>query len=295
MKNVIGVMRPNFLILAVSCVFLGLAAAVWTGFEIGVLSAVLCFIGGVLAHGAVNAFNEYEDIKSGLDLVTQRTPFSGGSGTMVDDPVRKAPLALWTAIVCSVICIAIGVYFYSIHGWPILVMGAVGLILIGIYTPVLNHMPVLCLVAPGFGFGTLMVNATFFCLTGAFSWTAFLVSFIPFFLVSNLLLLNEFPDVEADLSVGRKHLPIMIGRQASAVIFALFELFTYMMIIIGVATGITPAWTLISLVSLVFAVPAALGALKNADNLQKLGSSMAQNVLLNLIAPVLLGVGLLIG
>ena len=288
MKNVIGIMRPNFLILAVSCVFLGLAAAIWSGNEISILSAVLCFVGGVLAHGAVNAFNEYEDIKSGLDLVTRRTPFSGGSGTLVEDPARKAPLALWTAIVCSVICVAIGVYFYSVHGWPILVLGAVGLILIVIYTPVLNHLPVLCLVAPGFGFGTLMVNGTYFCLTGTFSWTSLLVSFIPFFLVSNLLLLNEFPDVEADLSVGRKHLPIMIGRQASAVIFALFELFTYMMIIIGVATGITPAWTLISLVSLIFAVPAALGALKNAEDLPKLGSSMAQ------IAPVLLGVGMLI-
>jgi 1,4-dihydroxy-2-naphthoate octaprenyltransferase len=53
-----------------------------------------------------------------------------------------------------------------------------------------------------------------------------------------------------------------------------------MMIVIGVASGLIPAWTLLSLVSLVFAVPAALGALKNADNLQKLGSSMAQNVLL---------------
>ena len=47
--------------------------------------------------------------------------------------------------------------------------------------------------------------------------------------------------------------------------------------------------------SVLIAVPAALGALKNADNLQKLGPSMGQNVLLNLITPVLMGIGLLIG
>jgi 1,4-dihydroxy-2-naphthoate octaprenyltransferase len=47
MKYVIGVMRPNFLLLAVSCVFLGLAAAIWAGYEIKVLDAVLCFVGGV--------------------------------------------------------------------------------------------------------------------------------------------------------------------------------------------------------------------------------------------------------
>jgi 1,4-dihydroxy-2-naphthoate octaprenyltransferase len=39
-------------------------------------------------HGAVNAFNEYEDIKSGLDFKTQRTPFSGGSGTIVPVPEK---------------------------------------------------------------------------------------------------------------------------------------------------------------------------------------------------------------
>ena len=294
MKYVIGVMRPNFLLLAVSCVFLGMAAAIWAGYEIKVLEAVLCFVGGVLVHGAVNAFNEYEDIKSGLDFKTQRTPFSGGSGTIVPVP-EKVNLALWTGIVCSAMSAGIGVYFALTQGWQILLLGAVGLFVIVVYTPWLNKVPVLCLVAPGFGFGTLMVMGVYFCLTGSFSWTALLLSFVPFFLVSNLLLLNQFPDVEPDQSVGRKHLPIMIGRKASAVIFALFELFTYMVIVIGVASGLIPAWTLISLVTLVFAIPAALGALKNADNLQKLGPSMGQNVLLNLITPVLLGVGMLIG
>ena len=294
MKYVIGVMRPNFLMLAVSCVFLGVAAAVWTGFEVSVLGIVLCFVGGILAHGAVNAFNEYEDIKSGLDFKTTRTPFSGGSGTIVPVP-EKLPIALWTGIISSLICVGIGIYFAFTQGWQILAIGAIGLFVIVVYTPWLNKIPGLCLIAPGFGFGTLMVMGVYFCLTGSFSWTAFVLSFIPFFLVSNLLLLNQFPDVEPDQSVGRKHLPILIGRQASAVIFALFELFTYMVIIAGVATGLFPAWTLISLVSLVFAVPAALGALKNADNLQKLGPSMGQNVILNLITPVLLGVGLLIG
>ncbi len=129
-------------------------------------------------------------------------------------------LALWTGIVCSAISAGIGVYFAFTQGWQILLLGAVGLFVIVVYTPWLNKVPVLCLIAPGFGFGTLMVLGVYFCLTGAFSWTALLLSFVPFFLVSNLLLLNQFPDVEPDQSVGRKHLPILIGRKASAVIFA---------------------------------------------------------------------------
>lgn len=293
-RYIVGVMRPRFLLLAVACVFLGLAAAVWTGYPINPWHTLLCFVGGVLAHSGVNAFNEYEDIKSGLDFRTKRTPFSGGSGTLVPAP-HKLPIALWTGIVAAAVCVAIGVYFYSVHGWPILAVGALGLFVIVAYTPWLNRVPLLCLVAPGLGFGTLMVNGTYFALTGAFSWTALLVSCVPFFLVNNLLLLNQFPDAEADRTVGRKHLPIAIGRKGSARIFALFVAATYLTILLGVALGLTPPWTLISLVSLVFALPAARGALAHPDNLAKLGPTLGQNVLANLAGPVLVGIGLLIG
>jgi 1,4-dihydroxy-2-naphthoate polyprenyltransferase len=294
MKYVIGVMRPRFLLLAVACVFLGLSASVWTGHAINAWHAFLCFVGGVLVHGSVNAFNEYEDIKSGLDFRTTRTPFSGGSGTLVPVP-SKLPIALWTGIVTAAICVGIGIYFFILYGWPILAIGALGLFIVVIYTPWLNKIPLLCLIAPGLGFGTLMVNGTYFALTGAFSWTALLVSFVPFFLVSNLLLLNQFPDAEADRTVGRKHLPITIGRKASAYVFAAFIAATYLTIILGVIVKLTPLWTLSSLVSLVFALPAAKGALDHPDDPAKLEPSLGQNVLLDLITPSLMGIGLLIG
>lgn len=293
MKYVIGVMRPRFLLLAVACVFLGLAAAAWMGHTINFWHALLCFLGGILSHGSVNAFNEYEDIKTGLDFRTKRTPFSGGSGTLVPVP-WKLPVALWTGIITAAICVAIGIYFFVVYGWPIVAIGLLGLFIIVIYTPWLNKIPLLCLIAPGLGFGTLMVNGTYFALTGTFSWTAFVVSFVPFFLVSNLLLLNQFPDVEADKTVGRKHLPIRIGRKASARIFAAFVAATYATIILGVAIKLIPLWTLAGLVSIIFALPAARGALRHPDDLAKLGAPMGQNVILNLITPTLMGIGLLI-
>lgn len=293
MKYIIGVMRPPFLILAVVCVFLGLTSAIWTDGSVNVWQAVLCFIGAVLAHGAVNAFNEYEDVKSGLDMKTNRTPFSGGSGTLVPVP-EKVNLALWTGIITSLICVAIGVYFFIAQGWQILAIGIIGLLVIITYTPWLNKIPFLCLLAPGVGFGTLIVNGSYFCLTGHFSWTALLVSFVPFFLVSNLLLLNQFPDAAVDKGFGRKHYPILIGNKASAVIYTLLLAGAYITIILGVILRLMPAWTLIGLATLVLAIPAARGALKNADDMPKLIPSMGQNVLLNQITPVLLGIAFLI-
>jgi 1,4-dihydroxy-2-naphthoate octaprenyltransferase len=294
MKFILGPMRLPFVILAPACVFLGFAAAIWSKGSIVPFYAVLCFIGGIAAHISVNSLNEYSDAKSGLDTRTTRTPFSGGSGVLPSDP-SKTYYGLVIGLVAAAICTGIGVFFFTVRGWPMLVLGALGLFIIFTYTPWLNKQPVLCLLAPGLGFGTLMVNATFFALTGSFSWGALIASFIPFFLVSNLLLLNQFPDAEADATVGRRHYPILIGRKASAVIFTAFLAGTYLAILLGVVLRVTPAWTLLGLGSLVLAIPAAKGALQNADNLPKLMPSLGQNVLINLVTPVLLGIGFLIG
>ena len=48
------------------------------------------------------------------------------------------------------------------------------------------------------------------------------------------------------------------------------------------------------LIAILLAVPAALGAMRYADDLQKLAPSMGQNVLINILTPVLVAVGLFI-
>ncbi|MBU1877599.1 MAG: UbiA family prenyltransferase, partial [Chloroflexi bacterium] len=132
-------------------------------------------------------------------------------------------------------------------------------------------------------------------LTGQYSWTAFVASLVPFFLVNNLLLLNQFPDVEADRSIGRKHFPIVIGRRASSLVYAAFMLFTYVSIVLGVYLGLLPLAALLGLLGLVLAVPACVGAYRYADDVGKLVPYLALNVLVNLITPMLVAVGLFIG
>ena len=294
MKYIIGTMRPNFLPLAVSCALLGMGVAIFSHGAVNPWYVVLAVIGAVAAHGCVNAINEYEDVKSGLDFRTQRTPFSGGSGTLIQDPT-KAPIVMGTVIVTALIAAAIGVFFAVKVGWPILLIGAVGLLVIFLYTPVFNKIPFLCLLAPGFGFGTLIVVGAYYAFTGSINWTVVLASFVPFFLVSNLLLLNQFPDAGPDKTVGRKHYPILIGRKASAVIYAAFNVAAYLTIILGVVLGLFPIWTLLGLLTLFFAVPSTLNALKNPDDLPRLMPSMGQNVLANLVTPILMMIGFILG
>jgi 1,4-dihydroxy-2-naphthoate octaprenyltransferase len=290
LKYVLGPMRLPFLVLAPACAMAGWGSADWEVGAISVLYIILAFVGAVAAHVSVNALNEYFDFKSGLDQRTRRTPFSGGSGTLPENP-DKAHYALIVGLAAAGITALIGVYFTWVWGWMILPLGILGLFVIFTYTPWLNRNVFLCLIAPGLGFGVLMVMGVDFVLSGAYSWTAFFASLPSFFLVSNLLLLNQFPDVEADRSIGRRNLPIVAGRPFSAIIYTVFLALTYLSIVIGVLLRYLPAFTLLGLGTIIPAVSVVKGVHKNADQIETLIPSMGLNVIITILTPVLVGFG----
>jgi 1,4-dihydroxy-2-naphthoate octaprenyltransferase len=293
-KLLLGPMRVPFLVLAPVCVLLGVGTAAWRAGAVDGWHVLLAFVAGVAAHISVNALNEYADFRSGLDFQTTKTPFSGGSGTLPERP-EMARSALVTGLVAAAITAAIGLYFAAVWGLAILPLGIVGLLVIVIYTNWLTRYALLCLFAPGLGFGLLMVMGTDFALTGEYSWAAFFASLVPFFLVNDLLLLNQFPDAEADATVGRRHLVIAAGKKRSSVVYGLFLLAAFLSIVIGVILSHLPPWSLLGLVALLLAVPVGIGAYRYAEDMEKLMPYLGMNVLLNIVTPVLVAVGLLVG
>ena len=293
-KLALGPMRLPFLLLTPACVLLGVASARWTTGRINWGNALIVLLGAIGTHVSVNAFNEYFDFRSGLDDHTQRTPFSGGSGTLQAHP-EMASTALLTAVGALVISGVVGIYFVIQSGWGLLPLGLLGLVIIYAYTSWITRFPILTLIAPGLGFGTFMVMGSDYALSGTYSWTSFFASLVPFFLVSNLLLLNQFPDVEADQSVGRRHYPITLGRQTSGRIYLLFLYLSFVSVIAGVLIDVLPPQALLGLLALVLAIPITRGVLAYADDTAQLMPSLGQNVLINLIMPVLVAVGLFLG
>jgi 1,4-dihydroxy-2-naphthoate octaprenyltransferase len=294
LKYLLGTMRPAFLTLPPVCVAVGVGTAYWETRSINLWQVLLVLIGAISAHICVNVFNEYFDYRSGLDAQTQRTPFSGGSGTLPARPeLEKATLAL--ACVSFAITALVGLYFVWLRGWQLLPLGIFGMFLLVAYTIWLAYNPITSLVAPGLGFGVLMVMGTHFALTGTYTWTAFIASLVPTFLVSNLLLLNQFPDVEADQSIGRRHYPITIGRTASSTIYGVLLLLTYLSVIVGVILLQLPIFSLLVLFSVPLAWRAYRGSRQNAVNIPALVPSMGVNVIINLVTPLLLAIGLFIG
>ncbi len=293
-KDLMGTMRLPFVILTPACVIVGLGTAVWSTGEVNYLYFILALIGAIAAHISVNTFNEYFDFMSGLDHRTHRTPFSGGSGTLPEKP-ELARQALIVALAAIMITALIGLFFLRVRSMSLLPLGALGLLIIIAYTPWFTRNPVLCLIAPGLAFGPLMVMGTDFVLTGGYSWTSFIASLVPFFLVNNLLLLNQFPDIEADQSVGRRHLPIIFGRKVSGLIYGSILLLAYLSIILGVTLGHLPRTSLIGLLTLLIAVPVIVGVYRSAESVEKLVPFLGLNVILNIATPTLVAIGLFLG
>ncbi len=293
-KLILGPMRIPFLILTPACVLLGVATAFWASGSISILHAILCLVGAIAAHISVNAFNEYFDFKSGLDFNTKRTPFSGGSGTLPENP-SASRYALTTAIMTFIITALIGIYFVIVRGILLLPLGIIGLVLIYFYTTWFTKSPFLCLIAPGMGFGPLMVMGTHFVLTGSYSVVSFVASLVPFFLVSDLLLLNQFPDVEPDRDIGRRHLPITIGRRRSSFLYVAFMLLTYVPIISSVFSGLFPRLAILGLLTLPLAAVTSYGAYRHCDDIPRLMPFMGLNVLVVILTPVLVAIGFFMG
>ena len=293
-KSILGIIRAPFLILVPACVAVGIGTAYWQVKELNWTYILLILIGAVSAHISVNVFNEYFDFRSGLDAKTRRTPFSGGSGTLQARPefLRITLLVAWLSFIITSL---VGLFFVWVRGWQLLPIGIAGLIIVIAYTPFLTRNPLACLLAPGLGFGVFVVMGTHFALTGTYTWTSFVASLVPTFLVSNLLLLNQFPDIEADRRVGRSHFPILIGTKASSALFGSFLVLTYASVILGIVLGLLPIFCALALLTAFWAKRAYRDSRKKAQIDSFSIRSMSINVVINLVTPVLLAIGLFIG
>ncbi|MBN1381525.1 MAG: prenyltransferase [Deltaproteobacteria bacterium] len=280
--------RPQFLILSLILAFLGTCIA-W--FYHDVLHwgySLLAGCGLVLTHISVNTLNDYFDYQSGIDLQTQKTPFSGGSGVLPSG-LLKPRQVLWMGLISLFMAAPIGLYFILVQGWlllPLLVLAALCVVL---YTPVIlkTNWPEW---SPGLGLGLLPVLGIYFSQTGTYTASAFFAAVPSFILVHNLLLLNEFPDVSADKTAGRKTLPIILGKPKAAMVYSALTIFVYLWIIGSVLAGIAPIWTLIGLLTLPFAIKAIRGSLK-PDDMEFLVPAMGSNVVVVLATQLLLGIG----
>ncbi|MFE8070418.1 prenyltransferase [Marinobacteraceae bacterium S3BR75-40.1] len=290
----LGVAREPFLVLTPGCVLLGVAVAAQHTVSFDALRVVLVFLAALSAHIAVNVLNELSDFRSGLDLKTERTPFSGGSGTLPGQPrhFRNAKRLAAGALLVLGIC---GLWLVWLSGPALLLFGVLGLVIVLTYTDWLNRNPWLCLLAPGIGFGPCMVAATELALSGEVSLSGWVASLVAGCLTSGLLLLNQFPDREADREARRRHLLIVYGVTQARYVYLGLIAVAVMPVVTMVVTGVWPGWTLLALAPflLVFIIEPPLR--RSPDNIEALIPALGANVLLVNLVIWLLVLGVYLG
>jgi 1,4-dihydroxy-2-naphthoate octaprenyltransferase len=284
-------MRPQFLTLSVVLAFLGTTIA-WYDGSFNLCYALLAGFGLVLTHASVNIINDYFDYKSGIDLAAKRTPFSGGSG-ILPAGLLTPKQALWLGLSSLIITIPIGIFFIIISGWQLLPLLLVAALFILLYSPFILKRPWPEWVA-GAGLGALPILGLYFVQTGAYTWQAVIASIPSFLLVHNLLLLNEFPDTEADVKANRKTLPLTIGKKNAAIFYAVVAIAVYVWIFAWTMARVMPVWTLLALLTIPLAIRAIRGAVHN-DDPSRLMPGMAANVMMVLSTQLLMGIGFILG
>jgi 1,4-dihydroxy-2-naphthoate octaprenyltransferase len=221
---------------------------------------ILCLLGVMIAHLSSNVLNDYFDVKDGTDEVNSDyfQQVSGGSRAIELGLITLNGTKKLGFILTTIALIIGGIILFSTN--PANINSVIFCALAGLFLGYFYTAPPLRLVArKGLGeltifltFGPLITLGTAFAIfDGDLASTEHLINClyigIPMgLLTTNILLINEFPDMESDQKTHKNHLVVTFGKENSRWIYlfilVLSILFTYIL-----ATKIENTLILISL------------------------------------------------
>lgn len=249
-------------------------------------------VAGVLIHAGTNLFNDTHDFRKGVD----REGTLGGSGMLVAGRLTPAQTQR-AALLCFAVALALGVWFITLRGWPVALLGVLGLIGGYAYTgrPVgfkyiaLGDPMVFALMGP------LMVIGADIVLTGVFHWPTLWISMPVGFLVMSILHGNNLRDLKDDRLSGFRTIAMLIGAPASRVWYGAMVLAAFAAAAALIALGILPLWS----IAVILALPAALKNIIRVSRQARTGDVLAdidvRSAQVHLQFGVLLTVSILVG
>ncbi len=187
------------------------AAAAVTSVSVSVVMACTLLVICVLMQSAVNTFNDYYDYVKGADSADDNVDPT--DAVLVYNNVNPRS-ALTLAVGFLVAAFALGAYVIWVAGWIPLAIGAVGAVVVVLYsagkTPI-SYLPIGELVS-GVVMGGLIPLACYQALTGVFDLRALLWAVPTMIGVGLIMFTNNTCDVEKDVESGRKTLSVLLGR-----------------------------------------------------------------------------------
>ncbi len=273
---------------AVSVTIGSILGARESGFAWGLYLVTL--IGVVFAHASANLFNDFFDVRSGVDTIdvstAQYRPHPLAEGSLKPGDV------LTEAIIFFVIAASSGIYLAVTLGWPVLWISLAAAFALLFYTapPFKYKYKALGEFAVFLMWGPLMVEGSYFVQARDFSLDALLISVPLGILVALVLLANNIRDTRDDDRMGIKTVPILTGTANGIWIYVLLVLTAYTSVILMSLLGPLTPWSLIVLIS----VPLFVKLLRQIIQSPPLDAD-ARTAQLNTAFGVLLLISIIIG
>ena len=275
MKKWIEAMRLRTLPVSLSGVLCGTACALLQG-SFNAVVALLCVLFAGLAQVASNFGNEYYDYRNGIDK-KGREGFRRGvtEGEITPKAMKRATyatLAVAAVIGCTMLCFG--------PWWLVFVGATIALFALGYSAgpyPLSHHG--LGDVAVIIFFGVVPVTFTCYLQTGTFDHHTLLTSFAVGLLAANVLIVNNYRDMEDDKAVNKNTTVVIFGRNVMGWCYLLAGLFAM--------AAMLPVWMELRLWSLPIVAVYIVQHLKNWQYLKK-AQGAALNPLLGKTAITLL-------
>jgi 1,4-dihydroxy-2-naphthoate octaprenyltransferase len=285
----LGAARPRTLPAAVAPVLVGAALAWHDGVWVPAAS-LLCLGFALLVQIGTNFANDYYDFIRGADTAARVGPRRAVAAGLISPATMKRAMFL---VFGAAFLVGLGLVAW---GGPWLIAIGVASILCGIaYTggpyPLAYH---------GLGdvfvflfFGLVAVGGTYFVQAGALTADAILAGVPVGLLAANILVVNNYRDVETDTAANKRTLVVRWGRGAARAQFAL-SLAGALLIPVGfLARGYQP-WVLLPLLLLPVAW-AHYRRLRDSKTPSELIALLGATGKLLALYALLLGAGLVLG
>ena len=285
--------RPAFLLLTVVACVLGTATAAACGCGLDLPLAFGATALAVLAHAMGNVLNDVHDARNGADAANTQGvfPFTGGSRLIQNGEATEQQMAN-LAKGLLLFLVPAGLLLAVKAGGGVLLLGMAGLVLAWAYSS-----PPLKLMSRGLGELTVAL-VWFLVVVGAdyvqrrqFFPIPASVALNFALLVAALLLINGFPDGDADAQVGKRSLVVRLGRGHAVAAYWLLVVSAHLWLVLSVWWLIPPQQALWGLLSLPFSVFAGVWLWRHASEPQKLKPALASTV----AAVLLHGLGMAFG
>jgi len=271
--------RPKFLVASAAPILVGSSLGYAATGDFSPVLFILALLAIMALHCGANVANDYFDHISGNDWVNKNpTPFSGGR-RYIQEAILSPKATLLICFLWLTIGSIIGaIIFLLTQSIFILVLGIAGLLGGFFYTAPPVQFGYRCAgeLVIALLFGLFPVYGSYYLQTNTIDLIPLLPASIVSILIFLVILINEFPDLQADAIVNKRTLVVLFGVRFSIRLYLIALAASY---VIAAAMLIFQPMFYAGLFYL-FTLPAAIVAIRfvNKEDLTKPGQYRASQI-----------------